>query len=325
MENTQKKDTKPKIITFLLNALRGVTLGISAAVPGLSAGTIAVAERCYDPLIGAISDLRKKFKDSFLYLLPYGLGMIIGALLALIGIQRGYEVAPFTLVGFFAGFIIGSLPVSFAELKRGKTKKEVFFHLLALILTLILTASLGIVSALTKFSFEEAIQNREWWTYILMAVAGLVAAGACIIPGVSGSMSLMVLGVYFPILNTFTGESSIFHKTGDTTFLVTGLAYALILVVFAVIGVLLVGKTMKHLLEKHRVTTFYAITGLILGSLISMFINADIYPKYPEIYLWDYITGAILLVAIAVGSFFFFKKYAKKNSDAQGVSADENN
>ena len=69
MEQTNEK--KKKGTKFLLHTAEGVTLGISAAVAGLSAGTIAVAERCYDTIVDAIADLRKHFKGSLLTLLPF--------------------------------------------------------------------------------------------------------------------------------------------------------------------------------------------------------------------------------------------------------------
>ena len=60
---------KNKVGSFLLDSAKGVTLGISVAIPGLSAGTIAVAERCYDTLIDSITSLRKEFKKNFFILL----------------------------------------------------------------------------------------------------------------------------------------------------------------------------------------------------------------------------------------------------------------
>ena len=108
METKQKRSFK----SFLLDFLKGISLGVSAAIAGLSAGTIAVVEGCYDSLVGAVSSLRKNFKKSLLFLLPYALGLLLGALLALVGIQRGYKAAPFSLTSLFAGLIFGSLPVA---------------------------------------------------------------------------------------------------------------------------------------------------------------------------------------------------------------------
>lgn len=309
-----------KVGTFFLHVGEGITLGISAAVAGLSAGTIAVAEKIYDPLINSVSNLRKEFKKSFLYLLPFFLGLLLGALAALVGIQRGYKAAPFSLTGLFAGFIFGSVPVAISECKKGQTKKEKIIHIVSFTWCFLLAAGLGIVTALTKFELGQYMNERTWWIYILIFLSGVIAAGACVIPGISGSMTLMVIGMYYPILNTYTGEASILH-TGDAMFKVTGLVMALLLILGAIVGIMLSSKFMKVMLEKHRVSTFYSILGLILGSLISMFINSSIYPLYPSIATWDYIVGGILFVAAAIGAFLLVTHVGKAKIEEEVTSA----
>ena len=197
-QNENKKE-RNKVGGFFLDGAKGITLGISAAIPGLSAGTIAVAESCYDTLIDAITSLRKQFKKSFLILLPYILGLLIGALAALIGIQKGYDAAPFSLTGLFAGFVFGSLPITFKELKKGTDSKEKTIHCLSFFLCLLVAGGIGVLCALTKVNLASYLQARVWWMYLLVLVAGILAAGACIVPGISGSMTLMVIGMYYPI------------------------------------------------------------------------------------------------------------------------------
>lgn len=298
-ENKQKSN-------FLFDTLKGITLGISVAIPGLSAGTIAVAEKCYDTIIDAITGLKKAFGKNLLILLPYLIGLLIGALAAFVGIQKGYKSAPFTITGIFAGLVIGSLPVACYELKKHKDSKELIIHILAFSLCLLLAAGLGIVTALTKLDLAEFMKQRVWWIYILALLSGVIGAFACVVPGISGSMSLMVIGMYFPILNTFMttkGDYSIFNKdNGGTSYKLTGILIFLLLVIGALIGLFLASKVMKVLLSNHRVSTFYAILGLIIGSVISMFINSSIYPLYinNSIQTWDYIVGSIFFLAISI-------------------------
>lgn len=329
-------DKKRTFKSFILDFLKGISLGISAAIAGLSAGTIAVVEGCYDTLIGAVSSLRKKFKESFLTLLPYVLGLLCGALGALIGIQRGYKAAPFSLTSFFAGFVLGSLPVAIKELKKGNSTKEKVAHILSFILCLALAAGLGIVTALLdwRVSFFDSEGNIIWYVYFLALVAGFIGAFACVIPGISGSMSLMVIGLYYPILNAFTGNDSIWHS-GSSTTMILGIVVAVIFVIGAVGGVIASSKSMKFLLAKYHVTTFYGIFGLILGSLISMYINSSIFPYYGgftddsgnflQIQNWDYILGACLFVVSATATFllFFFLNKKNKSQEENDVSSEE--
>lgn len=325
----EEAEEKHRVGHFLLDGVKGITLGISAAVPGLSAGTIAVAERCYETLIGAIAGLRKAFKKNFLILLPYLLGLIVGAIGALIGIQKGYEVAPFSITGLFGGFVMGSLPVTFGELRHGQNGKELTKHILSFLICLIVAAGLGIVTALFHMDFSSYLQARVFWIYPLALVAGFIAAAACIVPGISGSMSLMVIGMYIPILNTYatkSGDLSIWNKEGTSysgSFVLTGIVILLLLAIGAVIGLVVSSKAMKKLLAEHRVPTFYGILGLILGSLVSMFINSNIYPRYTGsngtklIQGWDYLVGAILFVVGAVAVFFLIRYSDRKQKESE--------
>ena len=316
MEQTNEK--KKKGTKFLLHTAEGVTLGISAAVAGLSAGTIAVAERCYDTIVDSIADLRKHFKGSLLTLLPFLLGGILGALLAFFGIKYGYDALPFTITGLFGGFIIGSLPVAISELKKGDNTKSKAIHILGFLLCLGLTAALGIVTALRKVDLSTYLNSRVWWIYLLVLVAGFIAAGACVIPGISGSRSLRVRGRYYPIINTFIGEGSIFHSE-DKGFVITGLVILLLLFVGALLGLIVASKFRKKRLANHRVSTFYCILGLILGSFISRFINSSIYPKYPTRKVYDIVLGIVLFIIGAAATFLLVLYVEKKKKQTSKI------
>lgn len=308
-QHIEKKNNKGK--TFLIRTAEGITLGISAAVAGLSAGTIAVAERCYDTIVDSIADIKKQFKKSILTLLPFLLGGLLGALLAFFGIKYGYDAVPFTITGLFGGFIIGSLPVALSELRKGDSAKSKLIHVTGFVLCLGITAALGIVTALKKIDLGAYLNNRVWWRYILALVAGFIAAAACVIPGISGSMTLRVMGRYYPIINTFIGQDSIFHSD-DKSFILTGLAILLLLIIGALLGLIFSSKFRKLRLRKHRVSTFYCILGLILGSFISRFINSSIYPKYPERKLYDLVLGIILFIVGAALTFLLVRYVEKK-------------
>ena len=326
MDEETKKRTKGQIV---LDGVKGVTLGISAAIPGLSGGTIAVAESCYDPLIQSISSLRKKFKSSFLYLLPYLIGFVLGALGALFGIKKGYAAAPFSLTGLFGGMVLGSLPVAVRELRKGKSAKEKVAHILCFALCFLLAAGLGVVTALCKIDLQSFLVERVWWMYLYVLFAGFVAAFAFIVPGISGSMTLMVFGLYYPILNTFipsSSEGSIsIWGSGDASYILTGIVLLVLLFIGVLGGIVFASKTMGKLLEKRRVPTFYAIFGLILGSLVSMFFNSDIYPKYvaSSIKAWDYILGSVLFLIGAVSIFLLLRFTKKKEAQAKEASNQE--
>lgn len=320
------KNMKAKDFTF--DTLKGVSLGVSVAVPGLSAGTIAISEGCYDTIINSVSDLKKEFKKNFLILLPFLLGLLIGAIAAFVGIKKGYEYAPFTLTGLFAGLVIGGLPVAVSELKKGKDNKEKIIHISLFVVFLIISAGIGIISALLDYSLDDNLKLDHWWMYIFILLAGFLATFACIVPGISGSMTLMVIGLYQPILNLYIGDNSMFKNKEQ---IAPGLVFLLLLVLGAILGIIVSSKTMKVLLSKHRVSTFYSILGLIIGSTVSMFINGEIFPRYSpsnvdHIQTWDYIVGSILFVLgilISLGIFFLDKHLKNKKVEENNTIKNE--
>ena len=223
--------------------------------------------------------------------------------------------------------VLGSLPVTFSELKKGKDGKEKAIHFLSFFLCLLFAASLGVVTALTNVDLEGALVDRSWWMYLYVPFAGFIAAFALIVPGISGSMTMMVFGLYLPLLNTFIpsrqeGSITIWGNS-DTAYVLTGLVLALLLVIGILGGIAFASKFMGKLLEKHRVSTFYAILGLIIGSLISMFFNSDIYPKYVanSIQAWDYIVGAILFL-VGAAFVFLLLRYSNKRQQKQGGASE---
>lgn len=107
----------------LIKILKGVLIGIAAIVPGFSGGTIACIVNCYDELIEAISGIKKHFKQSILTLLPYLLGILIGAL-SIFPISWGLNNYPLITVCLFAGLLIGSMPSFYNNIKGKATKNN---------------------------------------------------------------------------------------------------------------------------------------------------------------------------------------------------------
>ena len=182
-------------------------------IPGVSAGTMALITGIYKRLIGGISELFRNFKKSFFSLLPLGIGAVISVLAIMIGIHYGFHYAPVAIVSLFAGIVLGFSPLITKEIKnQKKTAKPI----LIMIISAIFAALIGILSVLSKFywnlDLEDAFRKGEWWVYIAVFASGFIAAAACIVPGISGSMILFIFGLYTPILNVFLGEGSMFHN-----------------------------------------------------------------------------------------------------------------
>ena len=109
---------------FLTRMVQGLVVGVANIIPGVSGGTMAVVMGIYDKLISAVSDLKKDFKKSVLYLLPIGLGAVLGIVLFshLIKYLLGSYSMPTNF--FFLGLILGSIPMIYRRASREKFQKS---------------------------------------------------------------------------------------------------------------------------------------------------------------------------------------------------------
>lgn len=294
---------------------RGSALGLGM-IPGVSAGTMAIIVGIYDKLVDSIANLRKDFKNSWHVLWPLLIGIVVSSILVLIGVNYAYKYVPFIIACLFAGLVLGSFPVVSKEYKGQKWKASSY---LLLIGGFILAAGIGVLSALSKiywnFDFESAFIAGTWWTYLACLFVGFVAAIACVIPGISGSMILFIFGLYQPCIHIYIGETSLFH---DHSRIGSGLLLTLCVFVGAVLGLVVAAKGMKKLLETHRFPTFVAVGGFIIGSVVSIFVNSDmvrdVNGKNIWIYdlsitpVWAYVVGAVLFVGAIVLFYYISKK-----------------
>jgi putative membrane protein len=289
---------KEKTKEWFSSFLKGTALGLGA-VPGGDAGTMGVIVGIYDKLVRALSDVFKHFRRSFKILFPVLLGALLSAVVLVIVAKVSLNNYPFATTCVFAGLVVGFLPMIAKQIKTNK--KMEWSNYLLIIVAFIVAASLGVLGVLALnyniFNFEEAFLNPTWWLYPVIFVCGFVAAGTCILPGISGSTILFILGLYNPLLDLYFGSSAIwFHpeKIGSS------LGLTICLVAGAVAGLVITSKTMSTFLDKDRVKTFDVVFGFILGSLISMFVNQNIWNNYPTIQWGEYLIGGILFLLTAL-------------------------
>ena len=314
---------------FLRYFLSGMGIGVGAAIPGVSGGTIAVIFKVFEKIIWAVSNLFKKFKDAVLILLPVVLGAVLAAVPCLILFKVALDGFVFGIVSLFAWFIIGSFPIIRGEVKGVKIIPK---HIVLLVISLLFALSIGVCSVLfsDKINLKEHFENPEWWFYLVLIPVGMIASTAFIVPGISGSMILLVLGFYKPLLDSLSAYIKDFPNHVVEIF---GFVGALAL--GAIIGVLSISKFLHYLLDKHHDSTFFVIIGFIIGSTISLFINNDIYqyylvwagqPSLHEMQPWmpvyiEIPVGIVLLIGGAIASFMLVRYSEKK--ETQDVQNDD--
>ena len=182
---------------WFLDFARGASLG-TGILPGVSVGTVGLIVKVYDKLIGAIDDLRRHFGKAFLTLLPIGLGCIVSAVLLLLFWQKAASVYfPFPLIAALAGFVVGGIPLIVSNIRY---QKNMGMDILRVVLGFLLAACIGVLSYLSaagvlpSLSFQEAFDHpyQNAWIFVVVLLVGFIAAVACLIPGISGSMVLFI-------------------------------------------------------------------------------------------------------------------------------------
>lgn len=174
--------------------LRGVVIGVANIIPGVSGGTMMVSMGIYDTLIHCITHLFSEFRQSVKTLLPYAVGMLLGIVALASLLKFLFANYPLPTSTTFIGLILGGLNPLLAKIrhkKLGGVSIGVFVLFFAGIIAMALTGDVSNPDTITV----------DVGQMVILLVMGAVAAATMIIPGVSGSMVLMLLGYYHPVLN----------------------------------------------------------------------------------------------------------------------------
>jgi len=247
-------------------ALKGIGMGAADVIPGVSGGTIAFMTGIYEELVGSINSINGqavrllfggKFRDfwkhingNFLVAVFAGILISVMSLAKLMTYLLAYLPVP--TWAFFFGLIVASSVFILRELKDWKPKDGVM---------LVLGIILGVVvCTLSPTETPDAL----WFIFL----SGAIAICAMILPGISGSFILLILGKYEFMLSTLTRIMS-----GDGV----ALDY-MVLVVFvlgAVVGILSFSKFLHWLLARYHRSTLLVLAGFIIGSLVKVWPWSD--------------------------------------------------
>ena len=241
----------------ILLVLKGFLLGIANVIPGVSGGTLALTLGIYQDLIGAISHFFKNLKKNLKFLIPLGIGMVMAILLGskVITFCLDKFALPTTL--FFIGLIVGGIPLLTKKLKGRRLKP---LNLAVFLLTF------GIVMIMTFLNAGNNavdLSNMSVIQFILLMIVGMVAAATMVIPGVSGSFVLMLLGYYKPIMATL-GNLTDFSLLGHNILVLAPFGIGIL------IGIVGIAKLIEFLLKKYEIPTYYGIIGFVTASVIGL-------------------------------------------------------
>ena len=255
-------------MNWLNQILRGIVIGVANIIPGVSGGTMMVSMGIYDLLIHSITHLFKEFKKSILTLLPYLIGMGLGILVlsyvlsALLNPVTGYPLPTYTA---FIGLILGGL----SPLLHKVDKKKVNGLCIALF---VLFFALIVVMAIPG-SIENAQRlDIDLLQVVILVAVGVIASGTMIIPGVSGSMMLMLLGYYTPVINAVKGLIPAL-SSGNGAAIANSLLTLLPFALGVVLGIFGVAKLIEWLMARYPNSTYCSVLGLVLASPVGILLK----------------------------------------------------
>lgn len=297
-------------MNFVIDFIKGCVIGIANIVPGVSGGTLALMLGVYNKMLGAISGILKQFKKSVKVLLPILLGCAFGIIAFSFIITYLIGNHPFPTSMSFIGLIFGGLPMLFfcfkkAERETAEKKKSSRGARMVLSVLLFLFFLVGsILLSISKTADEGTTHDITFLTMFIFFLMGMVASAAMIIPGISGSLIMMILGYYFEIVGAV---KDFVHalKDFDVDRMVSLFKILVPFGIGVVLGIFLVAKIIKWLLEKHPAPTYASILGLIVASPVSIFLKVEFFEG--SLGVVPIIIGCVLFVVFFVVSLKFSK------------------
>ncbi|MFA7032173.1 MAG: DUF368 domain-containing protein [Bacilli bacterium] len=268
-----------KVKTWFKNFLAGMGIGIGAAIPGVSGSAIAVIFKVYESIIWSVNNFFKKFGRAFAILLPILLGIIFAVIPCIWLFDKALENFVFGLVCIFAGFLIGSFPSVTEEVKGIKVTKK---HIALIIIGAGAVLLLGVLSIIfgNKLNLNSNFNDMSWWFMLILIPIGMIAAVALTVPGLSGSLILLIVGFYKPLL-LFTVEwtkEALVSNDWSNAWKLFGMLGCFAIGVL--IGVIITSKIMKKFLDKHHDETYFVIIGFIAASILVLFFNYETFNYY---------------------------------------------
>ena len=314
-------------MNYLIDLVKGLVIGVANIIPGISGGTFALILGIYERLINAIGNLNGEFlkelfsrrilnslkRIDFWFLVRIFLGAIISIVLLSKVIEYFLEQQHDPTYAFFVGLIIPSIAVPWKMMQRRKMPEFIWFIVGALFL---LALSIGFghlndqkLELKAQAELLTAVDLHSVWQLVFAAISGALAISAMILPGISGSFVMLLLGQYKNMVTAINNRDLIFIAA---------------LGIGMVIGIIMFTRLLNMLLKKFHSQTIAFLIGLMIASLYTLWPFKKVIEQSGELYhtsvnilpqaganLW------ISLLSFAVG-FFIVWIFLKQENKLKG-------
>jgi putative membrane protein len=234
--------------------IKGFIIGASMLVPGVSGGTMAIILGVYNEMIHAVSTLKQKFKENGLLLIIYGISALVGILFFAKPMLAAVTLWNKPMMYLFMGAIIASIPPLYRRVRVARIRP-------VNMLVAVFGAALGVCIKFLPEGLFIPSQALSIGGVLLLLVAGVIIAIALVLPGISASYILLMMGMY------------------DLTLLALqqlDLPYLIPLVIGILSGTYFTAGVLERQMERHPQFTYMLIIGFMIGSLV------EVFPGMPE-------------------------------------------
>lgn len=242
-----------KTVEYLKYFICGIVFGVANVIPGVSGGTMLVVFGVFDRLTEAVSGIKKIFAN-LAFLVTFALGAGAGILLSAKVIGSMFETYAIQTNMFFIGLILGGVPLIIRFGTEGKRIKPLCA--VPFVISMAVVVGFTVLERLELFTVSaDSVAGFDIVFSLKMVVCAAIAAVTMIIPGISGSFMMMLLGVYETIIGALN----------DMNFYVI-IPFA----IGAVIGIMFGAKLISVLIGKNKLMVYSAILGMVIGSVYAV-------------------------------------------------------
>lgn len=241
---------------LFIKFLAGLFIGVANVIPGVSGGTVAVVLGVYEELLILTSfDFTKIFAKFKIFFFLF-LGVLVGVLFFAKIVTFAYKNFPTYTNFFFTGIILGSIPMIFDLMEKSKSENRfnMFVKIIAFMLAFFLMILLFFANQKAGLIQNNVLDLNIKEAFILFFV-GILAAVTMLIPGVSGSFLLLVLGYYETVMNAISNYNF------------------LVLAIFGIgvlLGLSIASRVLIFVLKRFSGVVYSVILGLVLGSILQI-------------------------------------------------------
>lgn len=280
VENTETAEEKDSVFQWILRVIKGAIIGTGAILPGISGGVLSIVFGIYEKMMAFLSNIRKDFVKNVKFFLPIVIGLGLGVVLLakLLGIALASSFWGPVTIWFFIGAIIGTLPMLFAEAGEQGRKP---YHWVVLAVSTVISVGIMLFAVAAQASENKTgiEPNFFWWMF-----SGAVTCLGAILPGMSPSSILMVIGLYKPMSDSIGNL--------DIPMLIP-------YIIGGVAVLLLLSKPINWLFQKFHATMYHIILGVVIASTVLVPLSPA-----PEgvVYQYDVKTVIVCAVTFVIGA-----------------------